>query len=36
MKKLTVVAAVITHQEKYLCALKGEHKYLYLSRKQVN
>ncbi|WP_234857196.1 (deoxy)nucleoside triphosphate pyrophosphohydrolase [Acinetobacter junii] len=33
MKKLTVVAAVITHKEKYLCALKGEHKYSYLSHK---
>lgn len=33
MKKLTVVAAVITHHGKYLCALKGEHKYSYLSNK---
>ncbi len=33
MKKLSVVAAVITHNGKYLCALKGEHKYAYLSHK---
>ena len=33
MKKLSVVAAVILHQGKYLCALKGEHKYSYLSNK---
>ncbi|KYQ84282.1 DNA mismatch repair protein MutT [Acinetobacter sp. NRRL B-65365] len=33
MKKLSVVAAVIIHEGKYLCALKGEHKYSYLSHK---
>lgn len=33
MKKLSVVAAVITHEGKYLCALKGEHKFPYLSHK---
>ncbi|MDH0562884.1 (deoxy)nucleoside triphosphate pyrophosphohydrolase [Acinetobacter courvalinii] len=33
MKKLSVVAAVIIHQGKYLCALKSEHKYSYLSHK---
>ena len=33
MKKLSVVAAVIIHDGKYLCALKGEHKYAYLSNK---
>ncbi|NUG02404.1 (deoxy)nucleoside triphosphate pyrophosphohydrolase [Acinetobacter oleivorans] len=33
MKSLEVVAAVIQHQDKILCALKGEHKYPYLSNK---
>ncbi|WP_262441041.1 hypothetical protein [Acinetobacter sp. WU_MDCI_Abxc222] len=33
MKSLEVVAAVIQHQDKVLCALKGEHKYPYLSNK---
>lgn len=33
MKNLIVVAAVIIHKGKYLCALKGEHKYSYLSNK---
>ncbi|VXA57259.1 conserved hypothetical protein [Acinetobacter proteolyticus] len=33
MKKLSVVAAVIIHEGKYLCALKGEHKFPYLSHK---
>lgn len=33
MKSLEVVAAVIQHQGKILCALKGEHKYPYLSNK---
>ncbi|KHF78441.1 Mutator mutT protein (7,8-dihydro-8-oxoguanine-triphosphatase) [Acinetobacter sp. neg1] len=33
MKKLSVVAAVIIHEGKYLCALKGGHKYPYLSNK---
>ncbi|ENW81317.1 hypothetical protein F909_02608 [Acinetobacter sp. ANC 3929] len=33
MKKLSVVAAVILHKGKYLCALKGEHKFPYLSHK---
>ncbi|WP_151962913.1 (deoxy)nucleoside triphosphate pyrophosphohydrolase [Acinetobacter oleivorans] len=33
MKSLEVVAAVIWHQDKILCALKGEHKYPYLSNK---
>lgn len=31
MKSLNVVAAVIVHQGKTLCALKGEHKFSYLS-----
>lgn len=31
MKSLHVVAAVIVHQGKFLCALKGEHKFSYLS-----
>lgn len=31
MKSLHVVAAVIVHQDKILCALKGEHKFAYLS-----
>ncbi|MFI8012095.1 (deoxy)nucleoside triphosphate pyrophosphohydrolase [Acinetobacter sp. ABJ_C4_1] len=33
MKSLKVVAAVIWHQNKILCALKGEHKYPYISNK---
>ncbi|MHA3112900.1 (deoxy)nucleoside triphosphate pyrophosphohydrolase [Acinetobacter sp. ANC 4193] len=31
MKSLHVVAAVIVHQGKILCALKGEYKFSYLS-----
>ncbi len=33
MKSLEVVAAVIWHQHKILCALKGEHKYPSISNK---
>ncbi|ENU59529.1 (deoxy)nucleoside triphosphate pyrophosphohydrolase [Acinetobacter guillouiae] len=33
MKIVEVVAAVILHEKKILCALKGDHKYDYLSNK---
>lgn len=33
MKIVKVVAAVITHENKILCAQKGDHKYEYLSKK---
>lgn len=33
MKIVKVVAAVILHESKILCALKGNHKYEYLSNK---
>lgn len=33
MKIIKVVAAVILHENKILCALKGDHKYAYLSNK---
>lgn len=35
MKSLEVVAAVIEHQDKILCALKGQHNYAYLSNEKV-
>ena len=33
MKHITVVAAVIEHNEKYLCVQRGINKYAYISKK---